>query len=92
MQMPRTSANVRLLRTPLGHVPEGERIAHVVYRAGFYRGTEIVGGDALTVLTMELTPSGWWTRFLDFRADLVFMRPSFYTGIGFTVLKELTRE
>jgi hypothetical protein len=82
------SAKVNLLRTALGHVSEGEHLAHVVYRAAFYRGKEIVGDDALAVLTMELTQSGWRARFRDFSADLVFMQPSFSTGIGVYLLEE----
>jgi hypothetical protein len=81
-KIPHYMGSARLVRTPLGVVREGSRQAHVVYRAAFYRGSRVFGDEALAVLTLNLTPDGWRAHRVDFSADLVFMGPSWTTGVA----------
>jgi hypothetical protein len=79
-QWPQGHGAGRLRRTPLGEIRERPDLVHVVYRAGFYSGSRLLGEDAVAVLTLEGTVFGWRAQKVDFGADLVFMTPSFSTG------------
>jgi hypothetical protein len=74
---PSGSTLTKLRRTVLGHVLENSHLAHVVYRAGFYRGKKLQGEDAVNVLTLELTPRGWRAQRVDFGAD--YVNPTSYS-------------
>ena len=74
---PSVETIIRLRRSVLGYVLEKSDLAHVVYRAGFYRRNRLQGEDSVNVLTLERTPLGWRAQRVDFGAD--YVNPTAYS-------------